>query len=285
MGPPQKGGQKGGHAMVKAFSLVSWNVEHFKNVNSRVENVAAFLTAQDPDVFALYEVEGSEVFETLSHDMPGFTCHITEGPQAQEILVGVKANITAFFTQKVEFKGGDSLLRPGALLTVTIDGAHYPILFLHTKSGNDPKGLGLRDDMLVRACDFRKVLNKADPHGTANYIFLGDLNTMGMEYAYVRERDISVAAELTKLERKADASKMRLLTKTHSYTWSNGSGSAVPDSNLDHVIAAKHLQFKAFDGAQVAVRGWAQAATPAAKDEWINKYSDHCLLYLEAQRV
>jgi hypothetical protein len=271
--------------MVKAFSLVSWNVEHFKNVNSRVENVVAFLTGQDPDVFALYEVEGSEVFEVFSHDMPGFTCHITEGPQVQEILVGVRTNITAFFTQKVEFKGGDSLLRPGALLTVTVDGAHYPILFLHTKSGNDPKGLGLRDDMLVRACNFRKVLNEADPHGTANYIFLGDLNTMGMEYAYFREKDIKGADELTKLERKAKASKMRVLDKTHPYTWSNGTTSTVPDSNLDHVVAAKHLQFRAFNGTEVSVRGWTQEETPAAKDEWIKNYSDHCLLYLEVQRV
>jgi hypothetical protein len=33
---------------------------------------------------------------------------------------------------------------------VTIDGVNYTLLFLHTKSGTDPRGLGLRDDMLER---------------------------------------------------------------------------------------------------------------------------------------
>lgn len=268
--------------MSKAFSLVSWNVEHFKNVASRVERVIDFLVDQKPDVFGLYEVEGSEVFETISHKMPGYSCHITEGPEVQEILVGVKKNLTAFFTQKLEFKSGNSYLRPGALLTVTVDNAHYPVLFLHTKSGDDPKGLGLRDDMMVRACDFRKVLDKASPNDRANYMFIGDLNTMGMEYTYVRKHDIGADAELTKLKKKAQSRKMRPLAKSHPHTWSNGTGSSIPDSDLDHVVAADHLEFRTFAGAEVDVRGW---TTADDKDAWINSFSDHSLLYLEVQRV
>ena len=272
--------------MVKAFSIASWNVEHFKDDPSRVQRVVDFLKVQKPDVFALYEVEGAAVFQSLTTTLPGYTFHITEGEQVQEILLGVRSNLTAFFTQKLEFKSGNSDLRPGALLTVVVDSANYPILFLHTKSGSDPKGLGLRDDMLVRAVDFRKVLdNTPGGNGNANYMFLGDLNTMGMIYQYVKGKNITTIEELTKLERKAKRRKMRLLTKDQPNSWSNGSQSSIPDSNLDHVVAADHMQFKSFTGFDVTVRGWTTAGTPALKDQWIADYSDHSLLYMEVQRV
>jgi exonuclease III len=268
--------------MAKAFSIASWNVEHFKGDPARVQRVVKFLKDQNPDVFALYEVEGATVFQSLVTLMPGYTFHITEGPQVQEILLGVRSNLTAFFTQKVEFKDGSSALRPGALLTITIGSENYPVLFLHTKSGNDPKGLGLRDDMLVRAVDFRKVLDKAPPSkGKANYIFMGDLNTMGMIYHYVSGKNLTTDNELTKLSQQAKRRKMRLLTKDHPETWSNGPGSSIADSNLDHVVAADHLQFRDFGGAEVSVRGWPAEDTPAKQGNWIKNYSDHALMYME----
>jgi hypothetical protein len=272
--------------MAKAYSLLSWNVEHFKGDAQRVARVVSVLSAQKPDVFALYEVEGKEVFDELTRAMPGYTFHVTEGPQVQEILVGVRSSFTAFFTQKLEFKSGAALMRPGALLTLTIAGQHYPILFLHTASGNDPRGLGLRDDMLVRACEFSGTLGKAAPGAAgANYLFLGDLNTMGMQYRYVPGRNISADDELVKLAKQAQRSGMRVLTKSASRTWSNGSKSKTPPSNLDHVIAAAHLKFRTFGGAEVAVRGWPELATPAGQDQWIGAYSDHAFMYLEVQRV
>ena len=272
--------------MAKAYSLLSWNVEHFKNAAARVGRVAGVLKKQKPDVLALYEVEGKEVFGALTRAMPGYTFHITEGPQAQEILVGVRNSFSAFFTQKLEFRSGASMMRPGALLTLTIAGKHYPILFLHTASGNDPRGLGLRDDMLVRACEFRATLDKSAPAaGPANYLFLGDLNTMGMQYRYLPARNIPAADELAKLGKHADQADMRILTKSAPHTWSNGSKSRIPPSNLDHVIAAKHLKFRAVDGAEVAVRGWPELATPALQDKWIAEHSDHGFLYLEVQRA
>src|SRR5687767_892977 len=115
--------------MAKAYSLLSWNVEHFKKDAARVARVVGVVKQQDPDVFALYEVEGKEVFGEITSAMPGYTCHITEGPQVQEILVGIRNSFTAFFTQRIQFKSGVSMMRPGALLTLTIAGKHYPILF------------------------------------------------------------------------------------------------------------------------------------------------------------
>ena len=272
--------------MAKAFSVASWNVEHFENAPNRVGDVVALLASLNPDIFALYEVEGKEVFGELVTQMPGYQFHITEGPQVQEILVGVRSGITAFFTQKIEFRSGASAMRPGALLTVRIANESYPILFLHLASGPDPRGWGLRDDMLERALDFRRTLQKssADAAKPVNYLFLGDLNTMGLEY-YFKVHNILADIELKKIEAIAKKGKMRTLTKNKPHTWSNGSKSRLKPSNLDHVIAADHLKFKPFDGADVRVLGWPEETTTAAQDLWIKRFSDHGILYFEVQRV
>jgi exonuclease III len=271
--------------MAKAFSVASWNVEHFRSqgVRSRVEDVVRFLGDQRPDVFALYEVEGKEVFDALTEMMPTYTFHITEGRQVQEILLGVRTNLTAFFTQKTEFKSGDSLLRPGALLTVKVSEVPYTLLFLHTKSGTDPRGLGLRDDMLNRALDFAATLERRASDGNpVNYIFLGDFNIMGMQYRYVRDRDIVATQELRKLEHGAKRRRMKVLDKDEPNTWWGG-GKLAP-SNLDFVVARSHIPFKKFGDAEVSVRGWPKLADPAEQLQWVRDLSDHGLLFFEVQR-
>jgi hypothetical protein len=265
--------------MSKVFSLASWNVEHFKYEKSRVERVISFLSSQSPDVFALLEVEGKEVFSNIVMIMPDYQFHITEGPQTQQVLVGVRNGFTAFFTQKTEFKSGNSLLRPGALLTLTIDQEQYIILFLHTKSSSKPIGLGIRDDQFERAFKFKKVLDTAAGGASANYLFLGDLNVMGMKYPF--NKDISSPIEVQKLETDASKVKMYHLKKNSSATWWNGPGSSYSPSDLDHVVASTSLQFKTYEGKEIDVRGWNLKSTDAEITEWIKNYSDHCLLYLE----
>lgn len=272
--------------MAKLFSVASWNVEHFKDDPSRVGRVVTFLKDQNPDVFGLYEVEGAEVFTALVAQMPNYTFQITEGPQTQEILIGVKKTVTAFITQKTEFKSGTTHMRPGQLVTVSKNGKSYSLLFLHLASGSDPRGMGLRDAMLERAFDFRKTLDKAaGGTGKANYIFLGDLNTMGLKYPF--NKSIDATLELKKWDAYAAkaAIGMQRLAKTHPASWSNGSASSLPPSNLDHVYASTNLSFRAFaapgGGSNVSVRGWATEATVAKQDKWIKDYSDHCLLYFE----
>jgi exonuclease III len=93
--------------MAKAFTLASWNVEHFRDNPERITRVVDFLKTQKPDVFALLEVEGASVFDELVTRMPGYQFHITEGRQTQEVLVGVKCGLTGFFTQKTEFRTGE----------------------------------------------------------------------------------------------------------------------------------------------------------------------------------
>ena len=108
--------------MAKAFSIASWNVEHFKQDPTRVDRVIDFVAAQNPDMLALYEVESKEVFASVTAKFPGYTFQITEGQETQEILVGVRASLSAFFTQKLEFKSGTTSMRPGLLATVTVAG-------------------------------------------------------------------------------------------------------------------------------------------------------------------
>ena len=81
--------------------------KHLENVDAKLgvqtrtaaEDVVLFLAEQRPDVFALYEVEGKEVFDALTDLMPAYTFHITEGRQVQEILLGVRTNLTALGMQ------------------------------------------------------------------------------------------------------------------------------------------------------------------------------------------
>jgi endonuclease/exonuclease/phosphatase family metal-dependent hydrolase len=273
--------------MAKLFSVASWNVEHFKNEPERVARVIKFLSSQRPDVFGLYEVEGAQVFSELVAKMPNYTFQITEGLQTQEILIGVKKTITAFITQKTEFKSGTTHMRPGQLVAVRKNGKNYALLFLHVASGSNPRGMGLRDDMIERAFEFRRVLDKSvGGEGQARYVFMGDLNTMGLKYPF--KHSIGADLELKKAERYASHKKiaMRHLAKTHDLTWSNGSHSSIPPSNLDHVFASTNLTFKQFKRptggtAEVDVRGWVTEPTTAKQDEFIEKFSDHSLLYFE----
>jgi endonuclease/exonuclease/phosphatase family metal-dependent hydrolase len=276
--------------MAKIFSVASWNVEHFKDDPTavRVNRVVDFLKAQSPDVFGIYEVEGATIFTALTTRMPDYMFQITEGVETQEILIGVRKSVTAFITQKTEFRSGTTHMRPGQLVTVTKGGENYSLLFLHLASGNNPRGMGLRDDMLERAMDFRKVLDRASGgDGKAKYLFLGDLNTMGLVYPF--NKDIAADIEIKKWDKYASKAKiqMKRLVKTHDVSWTNGSGSRIPPSNLDHVFASTNLNFKTFpraDGsgpAQVSLRGWVNEPTLTKQDEWIAKYSDHALIYFE----
>ena len=282
--------KEGGTNMAKAFTVASWNVEHFHGEPARVDRVVSHLKERDPDVFALYEVTGKEVFTQMVEEFSGYTFQITEGPQTQEILVGIRNNLTAFITQKITFRAGTTHMRPGQLVTITVDDAIYSLLFLHLASGTNPRGMGLRDEMLHRAVKFRHTLDKAvGGKHTANYIFLGDLNTMGMDYPF--DSDIEAETELRKWDSWASRYYgMCRLNKTHDKTWNGGSGSSLDPSNLDHVYAAKHLKFKQYKNQQnekvnVEVSGWVNKKSEQQKDKWIEEYSDHSLLYFVVQKV
>ncbi|MFW9944768.1 MAG: endonuclease/exonuclease/phosphatase family protein [Candidatus Sifarchaeia archaeon] len=281
--------------MTKAFSVVSWNIKKFKGDKARAERVAVLLENKDPDVFAIYEASGGDVFLPLAKHLKGYTFHTTEGRQSQEIVVGVKNDVSAFITQKTEFQSGASLMRPGLLVTVERDSVYYPLLFLHLASSPDPRGMGLRDDMLDRAFHFKKILEEALQaigQAKANYMFLGDLNTMGLKYPFgVRggKHGFDGKVELAKWDRfgNKDIYAMQRLSKTHDVTYRSHGGHL--QGNLDHVYAEKHLRFKKFNKGSsgrvdVEVSGWVDQTSEQDIQDWISKYSDHSMLYLEVQK-
>jgi exonuclease III len=273
--------------MAKAFSVASWNVEHFGKNAAKRKNAIEFLAQNPADIVAVYEVVSKEAFRPIVEAMPKYQFHITEGPQVQEILVGIRQGFSAYVTQRLEFKGGQATLRPGVLVTLHIDDAFYSVVFLHLKSAPDPRGFGLRDDMMRRAFKFRRTLDKlAVAADGANYVFVGDLNTMGLDYPF-KQHDISGEDEIKELERRAKlkTTRMKVLGKNAPATWWNGLGSRFPPSNLDHVVASQHLNFKKINGAEVDVRGWPKEPDDQAKTDWINKHSDHGLLFFEVQKV
>jgi len=131
--------------MVKAFSVASWNVEHFKSDGDqspdgeRVERVISYLKEVDPDVFGIYEVTGKEVYFEIVEKFPTYTFQITEGQEVQEILAGVRNNLSCFFTQRLEFKSAGPYMRPGLLASIKKEEVTYNLLFLHLASFPEPR--------------------------------------------------------------------------------------------------------------------------------------------------
>lgn len=268
--------------MAKVFSFLSWNVEHFHGKPARLIRIADMLKAQNPDIFALYEVTGKDVFEDLMQKMPNHSFHITERKDKshQEILVGIRRSIQAFVTQRDEFRSKVPTLRPGLMATLRIGGADYVLLFLHLKSFDDPRSWGLRDDMFARIGKLKRKLDKVVPGNASNMLCLGDLNTMGLNVAFNKTADLNAEQEIETISKRLKRAGLKRLAKTHEESWWNGIDEWEP-SRLDHVFASEHLMFKAFGGAHVKVIGWPQEPTKAKQRQWINQFSDHALLYGE----
>ena len=286
--------------MAKVFSIASWNVEHFKKTTdpdiNRIQRVVKFIAGNDggpssiPDIFVLYEVEGKEVYQDFMSEFPDHRFHMTEGKQTQEIFIGVHRKFQTFSTQRLEFKTGREYLRPGLLLAVRAGGVDYALLFLHIKSGGNTEDFGLRDAALMHAFNLKRSLDKASG-GNANFIFLGDLNTMGIDdpVPYSKKMDLPSEDEIIRIASWAKRRHMLLLSKEKTLingsdkevTWYNGSRNYVP-TNLDHVVASEHLKIRGQGNrsSPVSLLGWPKLARTEWSN-WFTKYSDHALLYFE----
>jgi hypothetical protein len=279
--------------MSKVFSVASWNVEHFgkgqqsKADSDRVKDVVEFIAGNKtndggpttiPDVFVIFEVEGRDIYRYFMEKFTDHRFHLTEGKQTQEIFVGVHRNLQTFSTQRMEFKTGRQYQRPGLLLTIHKDNNHYPLLFLHIKSGQGTEDFGLRDAALIHAFNLKKALGES-----SNFIFLGDLNTMGIDdpVPYSKELDYESDEEIIRLKDWAGKRNMKLIDKNSDFTWYNGSDNYEP-TNLDHVIASDHLDIRSADNklATVSVLGWPRLPTERW-DDWFKLYSDHAMIYFE----
>ncbi len=268
--------------MAKLFSFASWNVEHFTNAPDRVRENIEFIQQSNPDVFAIFEVQGKQVFSSFVDLMPTHNFFITEGLSVMEILVGVNRKFTAFVTQRQQFKSQVPTLRPGALVTLTTDLGYYSLLFLHMKSMDDPRSWGLRDDVTLRVAHLKHALDQAsgDSENGAKFLCLGDFNTMGMNLTF-SDKDVDGLEELTRYQERLSRNHLKYLEKDAPHTWWGGMDSGMAPSDLDHVFTSDHLKFTKFGTASVSVRGWPQKATPEEQTDWIQSHSDHAMLYGE----
>jgi len=272
--------------MATLFSFASWNVEHFWGKSERVTRIVDLLKTKNPDVFAIFEVRGKDVFDDLMNKMPEHSFSITENnvQNDMEILVGVRKSIQSFVTQREEFRAKVPTLRPGALVTLRINNKDYPILFLHPKSFKAPRDWGLRDDMFKHVASLKRTLDKRmGANKRSPFICVGDLNTMGLSAAYNNICDLTQELEIKFLEKRMKSVHMRRLAKTNEASWWNGKNHYKP-SKLDHVFADDSLEFSTFGNADIEVIGWPQESTVQKKRKWIEKYSDHALLYGEVKK-
>lgn len=282
--------------MAKVFSVASWNVEHFQDTTdlSRVKRVANFIHGKEggpkkiPDVFALYEVEGKYLYREFMEKFPRHHFHMTEGKQTQEIFIGVSNKLQSFTTQRLEFKEQRDFLRPGLLLTIRKNDIDYSLLFLHTKSGSNTEDFGLRDAALLHAFNLKKALD-AKSGGKANFLFMGDLNTMGIDdpVPYSKQMDLSSDGEIDRIKHWAEKRNMKMMPKEKTIiegaekevTWWNGSSGYSP-TNLDHLIASNHLTIKGQAQENISLLGWPKLPEGKWK-QWYKDYSDHAMLYFE----
>ena len=273
-----------------AFSVCSWNVEFFgsrrpdetdEEIARRIDDVFEFLAAPEirSDIFAIYEVNGAQVFGKVTEAFPEYSWQITEGSGTQQILVGFR--IPAFVTQRVEFtRGFTGPLRPGVLMTVNHDGQIYSMLFLHLKAADAVIDFGVRAYQHDKARSLRKALDAGSPSGRANFILAGDLNNVGMNLSF-SNRDITIAEEIERLRAMYGSrfDDLVLLGKTSEATFWNGPGSSDPPADIDHVVAASRVRFAPVSGDKsVAVKGWPELPSDSEKLAWIRRFSDHALL-------
>jgi len=267
------------------FSVLSWNVEAFRGSQAQLANVAAHIRSLNPDVFGLFEVENVNIVALIGEHLPEYDYFLTDGPENKEVLVGARRGKfeQSVFTQKREFKAYNPTLRPGALLSVSLAGEFYNILFLHTDSGTEAPSFGNRNEMFDKIWKLKAALDKQASSGAGRFIVLGDLNTMGLQFPARKKSDtrVSEADEIKALQDLASKQGLTLLVKEFDKTFNNGKLT----SDLDHVLATNNLTFGELGQALgqpffVKVTGW-QQLTGAARKKFIETISDHCSLYCE----
>lgn len=273
------------------FVFATWNVEKLRGNAQRLKRAADFIKAAHPagetvDIFGILEIADVDVSELMQTHFPDYDFHLTDGPQVQEILIGVRRGVfdQKVFVQKREFKAGNEFLRPGALLSVRQGDVWTHLLYMHTDSGVDADAFGNRFNMfnnirkMKDALDRKEQQSSGDPDAESRLLVMGDLNTMGLQYpkAVKANTRIQAAEEILELPTFAG---LRVLTKTHDRTWKGSKG----ESNLDHVLATAAVPVKALGPAgvetpQVCVKGWVELATSAEVKAFLADMSDHCLL-------
>jgi exonuclease III len=275
--------------MPASIKILSWNVENL--TQEKANTVADVIHTYNPDVFGLYEVVAAPVYDFMIDNFPHHSVFITTGQQSQEILVACRNSFQGIkFQQKAKFKSGNESLRPGAFLSFKHGDHLYGFLFLHTDSGTGPVDFGNRNDMFLHAFNLKRKLDKMAGLST-DFMILGDLNTMGLKYPRKRKADeiantdkelAFIDQERRRLSRGVNP-RMRRLHKPEGTHLSKRYGI----SDLDHIIAADHLQFLPQTDARVSgqfevkLGGWRDSPPGPQEEDYAERVSDHCFLFCE----
>jgi exonuclease III len=270
------------------IKVLSWNVEHFKS--GKVNDVIKLVQKHNPDVFGLYEVEDKQIYDIMLNQFPKYSGFLTTGQQSQQIFIACSNKFDGVkYQQKDQFKSGNPKLRPGVFLTFKYQNKMYGFLFLHTDSGTTAVDFGNRNEMFEHAINLKRKVDEqsTDP---VNFIILGDLNTMGLNYPTGKNNIAQTVTELQFIEYQNNkkvnkkTANLRFLSKPDVTEYSQNYGF----SNLDHVIVSDHMKFKDQPDPidqkdyEVLLDGW----RPFQKDMKVvkkiaNDISDHCPLIFE----
>ena len=198
------------------FSFLCWNLRQYKGSRKRLEDARELIADLNPDIFGLIEFMAERrARELMLEFFPEYDFAITESRKNFEIIVGWRRNKfkQVIWTQKREFQNKNLDLRPGGLLSVNYKGEFHNLLFLHTHSGENARAYKNRKAMYRKIWKLRSALEAVSPNGRANFIALGDLNTMG------KSKSISAEREIRDLARDAEKHHMQLLSKNEELTW------------------------------------------------------------------
>jgi hypothetical protein len=268
--------------------------------DQRAERVASLIKRFNPipDIIAIFEVQSAHgIFRFAEHFFRDYTCFIAEGQNGQEIALLIHPGPFDFiaFTQKYEVKIGNPHLHPGVLVTLTQDGIHTNILFLHIASMTPGDEFGDRFEMLNHALNLNKKIQELAEHAgePARFIIAGGMNTTGLHFPgkLPSHQVLTGTQEVTGLDILAARAHrdgfqgMSRAVKEHGLTYSSRNGSEKGD--LDHVLVSSGLELENLnmpnkDPFTVRVEGWQQLAGVSQQD-FISNVSSHCALYFRAK--
>jgi endonuclease/exonuclease/phosphatase family metal-dependent hydrolase len=124
--------------------------------------------------------------------------------------------------------------------------------------------------MFAHVSSLKRTIDNKRASGTrrANFLAMGDLNTMGLNAPWNDKSDLDAQEEIQVIDRRMRAVGMTRLEKTYEASWCNGKPDPRP-SRLDHVFAADRLRFELFDVKPIRVIGWPNYATETEQLRWI----------------
>ena len=266
------------------LSVLFWNVHNLRD-EAHASRVIEHIQKSNPDLFCLAEVVGPQAYELIAKRFPEHNFYMSYGRQSQELLVGIRRSIPAFFTQKSEFQSGNAFLRPAVLLTMPLAEPPLNILFVHLKSFTQPFDLGCRDDFFTRVFALKRTLDSLSV-GKSQFIVCGDMNFQGMHY--LQKNLIKSDEEFRHVQNEAGDNGMLFVKMSHTTTWKSGT-SRRDVEDLDHVLATSNIEFiEKGEGRQdpyeVIVSGWNQYPVGSPEEKgFIETVSDHCALYFETK--